>query len=80
MQYAAEQCTLGKQQLTVLCVLNTVYWQPVYEKALFKTELHNPIKGADCMNECQRLMKECLWIWAYSIPVFTLIAGVPPQP
>ena len=49
----------------VLCVLDTVYWQPVYEKVLFKAELHGPVKGADCMSDCQLLMKECLWISAY---------------
>jgi len=35
-----------------------VCWQPIYEKLLFKTELHDPIKGIDYMNGCQCLMKE----------------------
>ena len=64
----------------VLCVLNTVYWQPVYEKLLFKTDLNDPVKGVDYTSDRQLLMKYCLWIWAYRIPVFMSPAGVPPQP
>ena len=49
----------------VLCVLNTVYWQTVYEKLLFKAELNDPIKGVDYMGHHQLLMKFCLWVCAY---------------
>ena len=48
---------LESSNLTVLYVLSTVYWQPVYEKLLFKSELNDPIKGSGYMNDCQHLMK-----------------------
>jgi len=49
----------------VLCVLNAVYWQTVYETLLFKAELNDPIKGVDYVGDHQLLMKFCLRIWAY---------------